>query len=72
MKLALTLVLIAMIEGWATRAINDHEFVIENNTSRGIICYIYYLDGDYKKTGVRAHSDSRPFSRYGLDNVECF
>lgn len=66
------LVLLAMLQGWAVRVLNEDELVIENNTDMSIICYVYYMDGDFKKMGVRAHSDSRPFSRYGLDTVECF
>ena len=72
MKLILVIALLASLEGWVVRVINEDEMVIENHTSMSMICYVYYYDGDFKKLGVSAYSESRPFSREGLESVECF
>ena len=71
MKLV-ALLLLATLESWGVQIISSSEAVIINDLNKSIICYVYYDDGDFKKLKVRANSESRPFSRDGLIEVECF
>jgi len=71
-KLILAIALLASLEGWVVKAISEEELVIENHTSKAMICYVYYYDGNFTKVKVRAYNESRPFSREGLESVECY
>ena len=72
MNLLFTLLLLAGMEGWSVEAISDYELIIINNMAHSITCYIYYEDGGFLKRLVQAGSESRPFSRDGLEGVECY
>jgi hypothetical protein len=70
--LLMALLLAMTTETWSVRIIGGSEAVIINDLDRAITCYIYYDDGDFTKRRVKPHSESRPFSRYGFVELECF